>query len=150
MTRDSRQNIAYPFPSIKPLDRRYGRLRYSSAAHPPLLLHQSGKVVKLREGGAIIGLGGVVSFSEGAVRLNPGDRLVLYTDGALDCMPPHGEYFGDERFVNAVVAWHSAPMDTMCERLIPTLFAHGGGGSPQDDISVLALEYQGRVAANGS
>src|SRR4029450_8702815 len=107
-------------------------------------------VAKLREGGAIIGLGGVVPFTEGAVQLYPGDRLVLYTDGALDCMNPHGEYFGDERFVNAVVTWHSAPIDTMCERLIQALFAHGGGVSPQDDISVLALEYQGGVAANGS
>jgi len=65
-------------------------------------------------------------------------------------MNPHGEYFGDERFVNAVVAWHSAPIDTMCERLIQALFAHAGGVSPQDDISVLALEYQGGVAANGA
>jgi hypothetical protein len=38
----------------------------------------------------------------------------------------------------------------MCDRLIQALFAHGGGVSPQDDISVLVLEYQGRGAANGS
>src|SRR4030095_9458948 len=38
------------------LDCRCGRLRYSSAAHPPPLLRQSGEVVRLREGGAIIGL----------------------------------------------------------------------------------------------
>ena len=133
------------------LDCRYGRLRYSSAAHPPpLLLRQGGEVVRLREGGAIIGLGGVTPFTEGAVQLSPGDRLVLYTDGALDCLNPHGESFGEERFVNAVVAWHSAPVDTMCDRLLQALFAHGGGVSPQDDISVLALEYQGGGAANGS
>ena len=133
------------------LDCRYGRLRYSSAAHPPpLLLRQSGEVVKLREGGAIIGLGGVVPFTEGAVQLYPGDRLILYTDGVLECINPHGESFGEERLVNTVVTWHSAPVDTMCERLIQTLFAHGGGVSPQDDISVLALEYQGGGAANGS
>ena len=93
-------------------------------------------VAKLREGGAIIGLGGVVPFTEDAVQLYSGDRLVLYTDGALDCMNPHGEYFGDERFVNAIVTWHSAPIDTMCERLIQALFAHGGDVSPQADISV--------------
>jgi phosphoserine phosphatase RsbU/P len=133
------------------LDCRYGQLRYSSAAHPPpLLLRQSGEVVKLREGGAIIGLGGVVPFAEGAVQLYPGDRLVLYTDGVLDCVNSHDESFGEERFVNTVVAWHGTPVDTMCDRLIQTLFAHGGGVSPQDDISVLALEYQGGVAANGT
>jgi hypothetical protein len=65
-------------------------------------------------------------------------------------MNPHGEYFSDERFVNAVVAWHSVPIDAMCERLIQALFAYRGDISPQDDISVLALEYQGGVAANGS
>jgi phosphoserine phosphatase RsbU/P len=58
------------------LDCRYGRLRYSSAAHPPsLLMRQNGDVVKLREGGAIIGLGGVVPFTEGAVQLYPGTDL---------------------------------------------------------------------------
>jgi phosphoserine phosphatase RsbU/P len=107
-------------------------------------------VVRLREGGAIIGLGGVVPFAEGAVQLYPGDRLVLYTDGVLDCVNSYDESFGEERFVNTVVAWHGAPVDTMCDRLIQTLFAHGGGVSPQDDISVLALEYQGGVAANGT
>jgi sigma-B regulation protein RsbU (phosphoserine phosphatase) len=150
---------AYPFErfgkfftlSYLVLDCRYGRLCYSSAAHPPpLLLRQRGEVAQLREGGAIIGLGGVVPFTEGAVQLYPGDRLILYTDGVLDGANPHGEAFGEERLVNAVVAWHSASVDTMCERLLQALFAHGGSISPQDDISVLALEYQGGAAANGS
>ena len=107
-------------------------------------------MVKLREGGAIIGLGGVAPFTEGAVQLYLGDRLVLYTDGVLDCLNPHGESFGEERFVDTVVAWHRAPVGTMCERLIQALFAHGGGIKPQDDISILALEYQGGVAAHGT
>src|SRR4029434_9324093 len=107
-------------------------------------------VAKLREGGAIIGLGGVVPFTEGAVQLYPGDRLILYTDGVLECINPYGELCGEERLAHTVVTGHGAPVDTMCERLIQTLFAHGGGVSPQDDISVLALVYERGGETNGS
>ena len=120
---------------------------YSAAHPPPLLLRQSGEVVKLLERGRLLA-GGIVPFTEVQSRSIPATDLSCTP---MECwIAPHGESFGEERFVNAVVAWHSAPVDTMCDHLIQALFAHGGGVSPQDDISVLALEYQGGVVANGT
>ena len=55
----------------------------------------------LEEGGTIIGLRGILPFREGQRCLESGDRLILYTDGILECPGKGGEFFGKERLVES-------------------------------------------------
>lgn len=130
------------------LNWRKGWLRYSSAAHPPpLLVHANGEVLSLRAGGSLIGLGEVAPFEEETVPLRAGDRLYLYTDGLIDCMNRHGEVFGTARLLEALKTCQTLPVQLACDQLIAQLFRYVDGGSPQDDMSLLALEYQGTATS---
>ena len=72
------------------LDPASGRLTYVNCGHnPPLLLRASGGAESLQKGGPALGLFATVAFEAGTVDLEPGDRLVLYTDGVVE--PTDGE-----------------------------------------------------------
>lgn len=125
------------------LDLQTGRMRYSSAAHPPpLLARADGVLVRLEEGGSIIGSGLGIPYEEGEVELSEGDRLYLYTDGLTEQIGRTGEQFGDERF--AELLGESAPttLDATCDRVMSSLADHAHGGALQDDISLFAMEFR--------
>jgi sigma-B regulation protein RsbU (phosphoserine phosphatase) len=126
------------------LDRSTGRLRYSSAGHPPpLLVRPSGELSALEEGGPIVGLGAELAFDEGAITLSPGDRVVLYTDGVVERMDPAREVFGDDRFRALLAGRDRRTLEGDCEAIRAALEAHGNGAAPLDDVSLLALEFEG-------
>ena len=57
-------------------------LTYSNAGHnPPAIVRADGSVVRLAAGGMVVGMIDVATYEQGEVRLDPGDRLVLFTDG---------------------------------------------------------------------
>lgn len=126
------------------LDTRTGLLRYSSAGHPPpLLLRAGGALETLSEGGPPIGLqlDPSVTYEEGCVHLERGDKLLLYTDGVVDRMDPQGEPFGLSR-LRALLAERGRSLDTICDQILGALSTHGHGAPQDDDISFLALQYQ--------
>lgn len=126
------------------LNWRQGWLTYSSAAHPPpLLVHRDGQVTPLRAGGSMIGLGVIAPFEEETVTLQAGDRLFLYTDGLVEGMDRHHESFGMSRLLSAIKVGQALSLQTACDQLMDQFFAHIDRQSPQDDVSLLALEYQG-------
>ena len=121
-----------------------GVIYYSSAAHPmPVLVRANGEIETLCEGGTIVGMGGVIPFEEGTVRMRQGDRLFLYTDGIVEYFNETGEYYGKERFYRELVKNRKKPIDTACERVIESLMSYGKGTNPQDDITLLAIECLG-------
>lgn len=123
-----------------------GELLYSAAGHPPpILLKASGDLYYLEEGGPVIGLN-IMPFTEGHVRLEPGDRVLLYTDGVTECESPEGEFYGDERFHSLLAKLNDENLDGLLQSVIDELRSFCGRRSPRDDISMLALEYHGRKA----
>lgn len=82
------------------LDGRLNTLRYSNAGHlPPILLRSSGTNHPLDDNGALLGVFPDWQYEESLVKLTPGDRLLLFTDGITEAMHPDGEEFGEERLI---------------------------------------------------
>jgi serine phosphatase RsbU (regulator of sigma subunit) len=90
------------------IDTAGGKANVASAGHLPLIVyrHATGKVAKLNPEGIALGLdvGPVFerALQEGEVSIGVGDRIVLYTDGALKVQNEGGEEFGELRFYQAV------------------------------------------------
>jgi serine phosphatase RsbU (regulator of sigma subunit) len=90
------------------IDTAAGKAMLASAGHLPLIVyrHGSGKVFKVNPEGIALGLdkGRVFddSLEEGDVPIGVGDRIVLYTDGALMVANEDGDEFGEQRFYGAV------------------------------------------------
>lgn len=82
------------------LDAERGSLRYTNAGHPlPILIRANGEVEELQNGGAVIGVFPDWKYEDSVVRLGPGDRLLLFTDGITEAGLPGGEEFGEQRLV---------------------------------------------------
>ncbi len=121
-----------------------GELVYSSAAHPPpLLLRSNGKRELLEEGGSIIGLSGKVPFTQGRVRLEAGDKLFLYTDGITEYEDGWGNFYGKERLYRVVDAHRKDSLEVLLESIYQSMMAFGSNRDPGDDVTMLALEFQG-------
>lgn len=127
------------------LNIRTGELVYANAAHPPpVLLRATGEFQLLEEGGSIIGLGGAIPFFEGKVTLQPGDKVVLYTDGLVDYQNDRQEFFGEERLYEFCKKKYAASIQQFTEELFASLHAFGNNAKLRDDVSYLIFQYQGR------
>lgn len=132
------------------LDTRSGELRYCNAAHPaPTLRRADGSLEYLSEGGTIIGMGGVMPFDEGRVTLRPGDRLFLFTDGIAEYTGDDGEY-GEERLEEHLAAAPAGDVQQACDEVVDSVNEFGNGRHPNDDITIVALEYRGRSPGDPS
>jgi hypothetical protein len=128
------------------LNTETGLLRYLLAGHPPPLLVRGGRVVKELAhpprrplGFAAAPPGDQVIAEE---QLEPGDRLLLYSDGVIEARDATGEFFGEQRLVDfterASLAELSAP-ETL-RRLTAAVLAHQGG-QLQDDATLLMVDW---------
>ncbi|MEU4509298.1 PP2C family protein-serine/threonine phosphatase [Nonomuraea wenchangensis] len=127
------------------LDTRTGWLVWANRGHPAPVVLRRGQLVATLDAafGAPMGLGLGLPTEPGRYQLEPGDRLLLYTDGVIEAQDPQGELFGLERFIDFVIKREadgvSAP-ETL-RRLINTILDHQRGWL-QDDATVLLVEWR--------
>ncbi|PRY10765.1 stage II sporulation protein E [Kineococcus rhizosphaerae] len=125
------------------LDMSTGRLRYLNAGHPAPLLMRHGRVVKELDAGRRImfGLGQEPAvFAE--EWLQPGDRVVLYTDGVVEARDHDGEFFGQERLEELLhkAAAAGLPAPETLRRIAHDVLDRQGGVL-QDDATLLVAEW---------
>ncbi|GIF05028.1 PP2C family protein-serine/threonine phosphatase [Actinoplanes siamensis] len=127
-----------------------GALRYLNAGHPEPLLLRSGRLVRELPEGRRLPLG----FDDPQIRvaeesLEPGDRLLLYTDGVTEAHTRGGERFGLERLVDLVEQNAAAglPAPETLRRLAHAVVEHQGA-APGDDATLLVLEWSAAAARN--
>ena len=84
------------------LDPATGEVTYCNAGHnPPLLVRRDGKM-ELPSGGLILGILPLATYTEGGAA-DPGDTVVLFSDGVTEAAPPSGDGdFGEERLAQTV------------------------------------------------
>jgi serine phosphatase RsbU (regulator of sigma subunit) len=123
-----------------------GRLEWTCAGHPPPLLLRGRKVVAELEGEARLPFGlGSTSPWVGSRDLEPGDAVLLYTDGVVEARTPDGEMFGEQRLVDLLEreAAGEQPAEELLRRLVQAVLAHQASGL-RDDATLLLLQWTGR------
>ena len=123
------------------LNTQTGTIKYSCAAHPmPVLVRASGDIELLELGGTIVGLGGIIPFEQGEVRMHKGDRLYLYTDGIIEHFNESGEMYGEDRFYRNLIKYRDADLQETCGRMIESVNRFGGEHKAKDDITLVGIE----------
>ena len=119
-----------------------GRLSYCSAGHPaPILRHTDGTLEVLDVHGPVIGAGDGRPFQQEDKQLQPGDKIVLYTDGVLDHSNSAGEFFGKHRLFEALQLHGDQPVQPLMDSLQAKIKAFAGFAESGDDISMMVVEY---------
>ncbi|MEV4534276.1 PP2C family protein-serine/threonine phosphatase [Asanoa sp. NPDC049518] len=126
-----------------------GRLRYVNAGHPPPVLFRAGQAVGTLDGGGrtpLGVLGGPTSLAE--TSFEPGDRLLLYTDGVTEARDHDGVQFGLDRLVALAesVADADLPAPETLRRLSHAVIDHQAG-PPHDDATLVLLEWSEAAAS---
>ena len=117
------------------------RLRLVRAGHPyPVLLKSDGTTAEIRVGGNAVGLSSTFTVEEFEAELEPGDRLVIFSDGLSECANAQGEQFSLKRLSALLAETHGLQIAEAVHRLRKEMTLWRGSESFDDDISLLALE----------
>jgi sigma-B regulation protein RsbU (phosphoserine phosphatase) len=120
------------------LDPADGTLRYLDAGHPfPLVRRANGRVDELGEGALPLGIVRGVRARPAATRLDPGDLVVLYSDGLPEALDPDGGSFGFDRVARVVSDGGSA--SSVHDRLLAEVDAFCAHRPADDDRSVVII-----------
>jgi serine phosphatase RsbU (regulator of sigma subunit)/anti-sigma regulatory factor (Ser/Thr protein kinase) len=131
------------------LDLRTGRVEYADAGHePPFIVQPSRAVVKVdKVGGLVLGFIPGEEYRSGTMQLNPGDTLVLYTDGVTEAMNVDHELFGADAIERTLSqTGQAADSEAIINALLEDVRVFVGEAEQHDDITMLVIKYRGRCA----
>jgi sigma-B regulation protein RsbU (phosphoserine phosphatase) len=117
-------------------------LTYTNAGHnPPLVLRRDGSCERLPVGGTVTGIFDESAYDEGKVTLEPGDRLVLYTDGITEARSEAGDEFDDTGLLKTLERCRRLDAHTMVEAVFKDVGAFAGGRL-QDDATAMVVAIE--------
>ena len=123
------------------LDIQEGNLTYVNAGHNYPLLFRGNQVIPLESGGVPLGLFCDSSYREEVIPVQPGDLLVIYSDGYVELVDDSGQQFGVERFQQVISTHRRLKAEEIVNRLEETMVrfenSTGRGG---DDRTVVVLK----------
>lgn len=125
------------------LEPHTGRLTYANAGHPPgyLISQQRGKVSveSLSHTGMALGVTETARWKQKTVRFNPGDYLILYTDGITEAQNQYGQFFGDNRLIDTALAQVGKSPREMQGAILDEVNRFMGSTPRQDDIAMITI-----------
>ena len=121
------------------LDTAAMRLRWCNAGHnAPVLARADGTVIRLSEGGpAFTRLFRDSGYEERELPLEPGDRILLFTDGVSEARDAEGEMFGETR-LEELVAQDGATAAELQQSVLDAALAHAQG-DVEDDLTLVTI-----------
>jgi sigma-B regulation protein RsbU (phosphoserine phosphatase) len=117
-------------------------LTFTNAGHfPPMLVRADGRVERLHEGGAVLGVFNDAAYQQGQVSVATGDRVVFFTDGVTEARNSQDEEFGEERLMEYAVAHRGCSAPALQARLSEEVSTFTSG-TFQDDATLIVLAIE--------
>jgi sigma-B regulation protein RsbU (phosphoserine phosphatase) len=122
------------------LDLRSTEFRYVCAGHPsPIHLTHGGASLTGKSSPAV-GFIPAATFTEQSLKLHPGDRVYLYSDGIPEAMNDAMKEYSEDRLIETLNQHRNVTLDASLTRLEEELIAWHGSAQFDDDVSILAAE----------
>ena len=132
------------------LDLETGRLEYSRAGHnPPYLMRAgagpAGTVQRLdAASGLPLGILKSVEYDTAATQLEPGDRILLFTDGITEAMNAGRELYGEDRLEALLAQSKAVSIEELVRTVTDAATSFADGAPASDDITVMGIGYRGK------
>ncbi len=121
-----------------------GVVEVLNCGHVPPLMISNGQPVQLKHGNLPVGLLEIAEYESHKVSLNPGDRIILVTDGVTEAEDATGEMFGEDRLQEAAIV-----ADGPCfDHIFASIRQFCGDVPLNDDCTLLELVYRGKSKNN--
>jgi serine phosphatase RsbU (regulator of sigma subunit) len=118
-----------------------GAITYCNAGHfPPILLRADGRTELLEKGGPLLGALEGAQWESGELMLEPGDILVAYSDGVLECCNTAGEEFGLDRLVRSLLETKQQSAQATLMMLLAAIQDYANGHPLLDDVSLTLIQ----------
>jgi len=127
------------------LNTKTGVMKYSNAGHnPPYILEKDGGI-KLIEPthDKVLGIIENCKFKTKSINLNPGDGLFLFTDGVTEAMNPDFKLYTEEKLEGLLAEIKEGSPEEIIDTVYKSVKDHASGAVQSDDITMLALRYNG-------
>ncbi len=120
-----------------------GGFTFVNAGHNlPILARVDGRVELLSTNSLLLGAFDFASYQAGETRLEPGDVVVMYTDGVTEAINSADEMFGDERLESLVAGIRGLQAEEIKTRILDEVLAFTRGLPQGDDITLIALKMR--------
>jgi len=130
------------------LDPQTQTLRFSSAGHldPYVFRASSGKLETLSSWGFPLGVKRREPFREHSVDFAAGDRLVLYSDGLIECIDDDGEPYGFDRFEHTIMHAGHLSAEEIKKTVLNSVRKFTRNRPPEDDQTLVVVSFDGAVS----
>jgi len=121
-----------------------GSIEYVNAGHnPPYILSKNGIRKVEMTGGPILGCMEGISYGSKTIQLQPGERLVLFTDGITEAFNTVDQPFGEERLEAFLAENLEKPIEEVVRGIATSVNEFSSGAPQSDDITLLAIRFEG-------
>lgn len=122
------------------LNSEKGELIYTNAGHnPPILIREDGTTELLKSGGPLLGYKSSLEYVQDHILLNPGEVVVMYTDGIIEARV-HDQEYGLERLVNLVKKFRKETAANIKRKIIEDVRNFKGTDEFDDDLTLLIIK----------
>jgi serine phosphatase RsbU (regulator of sigma subunit) len=127
---------------------RDGHLEFINAGHPsPFLIRRGAADEAFTEGSFPVGLVPEAQYTAACLKLEPGDTLVLFTDGVTEAMDPDEQLFGVPRLKQVLTGQMECPLEQLQKCVLEAVENFTRGARQADDLTLLIVRYRAAAAS---
>jgi sigma-B regulation protein RsbU (phosphoserine phosphatase) len=125
-----------------------GHLEFINAGHPsPFLIRRGAAEEAFTEGSFPVGLVPEAQYTAACLKLEPGDTLVLFTDGVTEAMDPDDQLFGVPRLKQVLTGQLECPLEQLQKCVLEAVENFTRGARQADDLTLLIVRYRAAAAS---